>query len=88
MTTSSVNFLDAPDPDADENDFDISRFNAFVYCVKCGNEMAHDGNSLALAESPRGAQFECGRCEDISQWAFTWHPFTARQVPAQWGGTL
>ena len=88
MTSAAADFLDSPDPDADEEEFDISRFNAFVHCAKCGHEMAHDGSSLALAESPRGAQFECGRCTAISQWEFSWHPFTSRQVPVQWGGTL
>ncbi len=79
---------DAPDPSADDEDFDLSTFAVAVHCPHCGNEMAHDGNSLALAESPRGAMLECGRCETISEWRFAWRPFSATQVPVQWGGDL
>ena len=88
MTPESPDFLDAPDPAADEEAFDISRFNVTIACPHCSNEMVHDGNSLVLSESPRGAQFECGRCTELSQWSFTWRPFTARPVPFEWGGTI
>lgn len=75
-------------PGADDEDFTIGAFEVKIHCPKCGNEMVHDGNSLVLAESPRGAQFECGRCEEFSQWSFSWDPFVATQVPLTWGGTL
>ena len=58
-----------------------------IHCPNCGNEMVHDGNSLQLAYSPRGAMFECGKCEEITQWRFTLDPFVLERVePIIWGG--
>jgi hypothetical protein len=49
--------------------------------------MVHDSNSLPLAESPRGAMFECGTCGGITQWRFTLNPFKLERVePITWGG--
>ena len=72
----------------DGADFEIARYDVAIPCPHCGNELAHDGNTLVLAESPRGAQFECGRCEAITEWSFRWDPFAATQVPVEHEGSL
>jgi endogenous inhibitor of DNA gyrase (YacG/DUF329 family) len=72
----------------DPEEFQIDQLDIEIRCPKCGNEMVHDQNSLPLAESPRGAMFECGKCEEISQWEFTLDPFVLRQVPVTWGGSV
>jgi endogenous inhibitor of DNA gyrase (YacG/DUF329 family) len=69
-----------------EDFFALADTGIRIHCPNCGNELVHDGNSLTLAESPRGAMFECGRCTKISQWEFTLAPFTLKQVPVTWGG--
>ncbi len=71
-----------------EDEFRIEDTALEIHCPACGNEMVHDGDSLRLAESPRGAMLECGRCGEISQWEFTLEPRTLRQVPVTWGGSL
>lgn len=78
-----------PPPGRDDADeFTIERTSIEIHCPKCGNELVHDGNTLALAESRSGAMFECGRCGEISQWKFTLEPFTLQQVPVTWGGSV
>ena len=76
----------SPPPGAD--DFMLQDQAIEIHCPHCGNEMVHDPNSLTLAESPRGAQLECGKCEQITEWRFTLNPFVLQQVPVTWGGTL
>lgn len=76
-----------PVPPADEG-FSIENFDVQIHCPECGQELVHDGSTLILAESPRGSQFECGRCATISEWRFTWQPFTATRVPVVFGGEI
>ena len=73
---------------ASDDDFQIEDLDIEILCPKCGNEMVHDDNSLPLAESPRGVMFECGQCEEISQWELSGDQTTAKQVPVTWGGNL
>ena len=71
------------------DDFTIESLPIEILCPKCGNELVHDDDTLTLAESPRGAMFECGQCAEITEWRFTLDPFTLEQaVPPNWGGTL
>ena len=72
----------------EEEDFRIEDSGIEIHCPKCGNEMVHDGNSLTLAESPRGVMFECGGCGEITQWQISYDPLTIKQVPVTWGGQL
>jgi predicted RNA-binding Zn-ribbon protein involved in translation (DUF1610 family) len=73
----------------DDDDFVLEDLHVEIHCPKCGNEMVHDGNSLQLAVSPRGVMFECGRCAEITQWRYTFDPFTLERVePITWGGHL
>ena len=70
-----------------DEEFDITQTNLQIPCPKCGNEMVHDGNSLALAESLRGAVLECGSCAEISQWKYSLETLEIEQViPVQYGG--
>jgi Zn finger protein HypA/HybF involved in hydrogenase expression len=71
-----------------EEDFTIGSLPIKIHCPKCKNEMVHDQNSLALAESPRGAMLECGKCQEISQWEFTGDPIEVKQVPVTRGKKL
>ena len=71
----------------DDPNFRLEELPIEIHCPKCGNEMVHDGNSLQLAYSPRGAMFECGKCREITQWRFTLDPFVLERVePITWGG--
>ena len=72
----------------DDDDFAIENLNIEIRCPKCDNEMAHDDNSLPLAESPRGVMLECGSCAEISQWELSPDQKSAKQVPVTWGGNL
>lgn len=73
----------------DENkEFKIDSLDIEIHCPKCGNEMVHDGDGLQLAVSEKGAMFECGKCEEISQWEFTLKPFKLKQVAITWGGNV
>ena len=76
-----------PDP-PDDDAFSIESFDVQIQCPQCGHELVHDGNTLVLAESPRGVMFECGRCEKISEWKLTWEPFVATNVPVVFGGEI
>lgn len=72
-----------------DDDFTLADTSLEISCPQCGNELVHDGNTLTLAESPRGAMFECGSCGLITQWRFTLAPFTLTRVdPVEWGGNV
>ena len=72
----------------ENKEFQIDSLDVEIHCPKCGNELVHDGNSLPLAESEKGAMFECGECEEISQWEYTLEPFMLKQVPVTLGGSV
>lgn len=72
----------------DDDNFAIEDLDLEIRCPKCDNEMAHDDNSLVLAESPRGVMFECGKCTEVSQWELSSDHKSAKQVPVSWGGNL
>ena len=75
--------------DEDEEDFCIEDLGIEIHCPKCGNELTKDPDTLPLAESPTGAMFDCGKCQEISQWRFTLEPLSIEQVvPITWGGDV
>ena len=71
-----------------DNEFRIEDLAIEIHCPKCFNEMVNDGDSLRLAESPRGVMLECGVCSEITQWEITGSPPAAREVPVTWGRNL
>lgn len=76
------------EPELGPEDILVEKLGLTIHCPHCGKEMVGDGNSLILAESIRGAQFECGSCEQLSQWLFEGDPIRVKQVPFQWGGSF
>lgn len=86
----SVQYTEEAESDSlfEEEEFSIDELEVEIHCPHCGNDMAHDGDSLRLAESPRGVMFECGSCEAVTQWRFTYNPLKAEQRPLTWGGMI
>ena len=71
-----------------DEEFQLDHLDIQIHCPACGNEMVHDPDSLPLAEARCGAMLECGRCREITSWRFTLLPFTLRQIPNEWGGSI
>lgn len=72
-----------------DDDFDITQTRLEITCPVCTAEIVHNPDSLALAESPRGAVIECGECGEITQWKYSLDTLSVEQViPVQYGGSV
>ena len=70
-----------------DDKIEIDQLDIEIRCPKCDNDLVHDNNTLPMAQSRNGAMFECGQCQEVTQWKFTLDPFMLERVdPIVWGG--